>query len=67
MWEEKQLHGQQPLRVNNADAGQTKSQQWLHSSELKAETQGFIVATQDQIVLTRNYQVAVMENEADPR
>ena len=67
MWEEKQLHGQQPLRVNNADVGQTKSQQWLHSSELKAETQGFIVATQDQIVPTRNYQVAVMENEADPR
>ena len=67
MWEEKHLHGQQPLRVNNADVGQTKGQQWLDGSELKAKTQGFIAATQDQILLTRDYQVTVMENETDPR
>ena len=35
-WEEKLLHGQYPLRANNADADQKKTHQWLRSSGLKA-------------------------------
>ena len=66
-WEEKPLHDQYPLRVNNTDVDQKKTHQWLRSSGLKAETEGFIVAAQDQCLLTRNYQAKVIKNGADPR
>ena len=36
--------------------------QWL-----KAETEGVILAQQDQILSTRNYQTNKLKNEADPR
>ena len=52
--EEKPLHGQYPLRANNADVDKKKTHQWLHSSALKAETEGFILAAQDECLLTRN-------------
>ena len=62
-WEEKLLHRQYPLRANNADVDQKKICQWLRSSGLKAETELFILAAQDQ----RNYQAKVIKNGADPR
>ena len=66
-WEEKSLHGQYPLRTNNANVDQRKTHQWLRSSGLKTETEGFILAAQDQCLLTRNYQAKVRKNGADPR
>ena len=66
-WEEEPLHGQYPLRANNADVDQKKTHQWLCSSGLKAETERFILAAQDQCLLTRNYQAKVIKNGADPR
>ena len=59
-WEEKLLHRQYPLRANNTDVDQKKICQWLRNSRLKAETELFILAAQDQ----RNYQANVMK---DPR
>ena len=37
-WEEKPLHSQYPLPVNNADVDQKQTHQWLRSSGLKAKT-----------------------------
>ena len=66
-WEEKPFHGHYPLQANNADVDQKKPHQWLRSSELKSETEGFIVAAQHQSLLTKNYQAKLMKNRADPR
>ena len=66
-WAEKPLHRQYSLRSNNDDVDQKKTYQWLCSSGLKAETEGFILAAQDQSLITRNNQAKVMKNGADPR
>ena len=42
--------------------------QWLRSAGLiKTETEGFIVAAQDQSFFTRNFQANILYNGADPR
>ncbi|CAH3154922.1 unnamed protein product [Porites lobata] len=47
-WESKALHGKYPLRVIQADVDQDKTHRWLKAAGLKAETEGFIIAVQDQ-------------------
>ena len=65
-WEEKRLHGKYPERIKEADVDQDKTHQWLRSSGLKGETEGLIVAAQDQSLFTRNYQANIVKNGADP-
>jgi len=60
-WEEKPLHGK------NADVDELATHQWLRNSGLKEETEGFILAAQDQSLFTRNYQANVIHNGADPK
>ena len=52
-WREKQLHGGYPLRTDNADVDKATTHQWLSSSSLKGETEGFILAAQDKSISTR--------------
>ena len=47
-WESKALHGKYPLWVRQADVDQDKTHRWLKAAGLKAETEGFIIAVQDQ-------------------
>lgn len=65
-WSQKSLHGQYVLRCQNADVDQNATHQWLRSAGLKAETEGFIIAAQDQSLFTRNYQANILKNGADP-
>ena len=39
---------------------------WLKSSSLKTETEGFIIAAQDQSLKTKNYITNIMKVESDP-
>lgn len=66
-WQEKPLHGQFAARANNSDVDTEATHQWLRSSGLKAETEGFILAAQDQSLFTRNYQANILHNGADPK
>ena len=66
-WESKPLHGQYPKRSQQADVDKDKTHQWLRGTGLKAETEGFIMAAQDQSLFTRNYQSKIAKNGADPK
>ena len=46
--ESKALHGKYPQRVKQADVDHNKTHRWLKSAGLKEETDGFIIAAQDQ-------------------
>ena len=66
-WESKPLHGQYPKRSQQADVDKDKTHQWLRGTGLKAETEGFIMAAQDQSLFTRNYQSKIAKHWADPK
>ena len=66
-WSQKPLHGKYPLRCQQADVDQTATHQWLKRSGLKAETEGFILAAQDQSLFTRNYQANMLRNGASDK
>ena len=51
-WREKPLHGGYPLRTDSGDVDRTTTHQWFSSSSLKGETEGFILAAQDQSLAT---------------
>ena len=51
----------------NGDVGRTTTHQWLSSSTLKGETEGFILAAQDQSLATQMYQAKILKNGTDPR
>ena len=65
-WREKPLHGKYPLRIDHADVNKTTTHQWLSSSSLKGETEGFILAAQDQSISTCVYQTRILKNGPDP-
>ena len=66
-WTEKLFHGRYPLRTDNGDADRTTTHQWLSSSSLKVEREGFILVAQDQSVATGMYQAKTLKTGADPR
>ena len=59
--ESKALHGKYPQRVKQADVDQDKTHRWLRAAGLKAETEGFIIAAQDQSLSTRWYQHNILK------
>ena len=67
-WESKALHGKYLQRVKQADVDQDKTHRWLKAAGLKAETEGFIIATQDQSLPTRWYQHNILKKpDVDPK
>ena len=55
-WKDKPLHGKYLIRGSDPDVNFSLTHQWLASSGLKSETEGFIIAAQDHILPKRNFQ-----------
>ena len=67
VWKSKPIHDQYPLESQKADANLHDTHQWLRIAGLKSETEGFIVAAQDQSFFARNFQANIFHNGTDPR
>ena len=61
-WKSKPLHDQHSLRSQKVDVDIHDTHQYLRSAGLKAETERFIVAAQDQSHFTRNVQANILPN-----
>ena len=57
-WKDKALHGQYPKILEKPHLETITTNKWL-SSNLKGETEGLLVAAQDQAINTRNYQKVI--------
>ena len=55
-WKEKEMHGKYPKRLQDGDVDEEESNRWLKSAGLKSETEGLIVAAQDQALKTKYMQ-----------
>ena len=64
--EDKSIHGQYPKRVNEKDVDHQMTNQWLKSGGLKSETEGFIIAAQDQAIKTNCYRCNILNDGTDP-
>ena len=67
VWKSKPIHDQYPLESQKADANLHDTHQWLRIAGLKSETEGFIVAAQDQSFFAKNFQANIFHNGTDPR
>ena len=54
-WSQKALHGRHLYDLSQQYVDIEASNKWLTSADLFAETEGFLTAIQDQVILRRNY------------
>lgn len=54
-WKANRLHGRCPLPAQDSDTNKNLTHQCLNSTGLKPKTEGFILMSQDQKLLTRSY------------
>ena len=66
-WRYKPLHGKYLVLTSDPDVNSSLSHQWLALSYLESETEGFIIAVQDQSLITRSFQENILKNGADPK
>lgn len=59
-WAQKSLHGRHYHDLSQLNVDKVASNEWLRRGELFPETEGFMLAIQDQVIETRNYQKHIM-------
>ena len=63
-WKDKVLHGRYPKRTDELEAN---SWDWLKTGWMKKETEGMLMAAQDQALPTRYYKVRVMKEQGSSK
>ncbi|KAI5720807.1 hypothetical protein M8J77_011910 [Diaphorina citri] len=61
-WRSKPLHGRHPHDTDHTFVDKIASHAWLVNGELFPETEGFMVAIQDQVVNTKNYMKHIIKD-----
>lgn len=61
-WAQKQLHGKHLHVMEDQNIDKKNTYTWLQRGELHPETEGFIIAIQDQVILTKNYQKHILKD-----
>ena len=65
-WKNKVMHGKYPESLEKADVDRDQTNIWLKSSGLKPETEGVIIAAQDQCLPTRSYRFMIIKDGTNP-
>ena len=65
-WKNKALHGQYPKILEKPHVDTVTTNKWL-SSNLKVETEGLLVAAQDQAINTRDYQKVICGQQVESK
>ena len=60
------MYGKHPQSLEKADVDKASSNNWLRSSGLKPETEGLIIAAQDQCLPTRSYRSRIIKDGTNP-
>ena len=55
------MHGRHPYDLSPQYVDIEASNKWLTKADLFAETEGFLTAIQDQVILTRNYKKCILK------
>ena len=60
------MHRQYPKRIGEREVDQKMINQWLKTAWLKSETEGFIIAAQDQAIKTNYYGNNILKDGTHP-
>ncbi|KAL0883753.1 hypothetical protein ABMA27_015858 [Loxostege sticticalis] len=61
-WREKELHGRHPHDLDQVHIDPEASNKWLESGQLFPESEGFLIAIQDQVISTKNYRKYILKD-----
>lgn len=61
-WTQKSLHGRHRQDLCQPNVDKEASNAWLNRGELFPETEGFMLAIQDQVIETKNYRKHIIKN-----
>ncbi|CAH0721715.1 unnamed protein product, partial [Brenthis ino] len=64
-WKKKALHGKYPHQLEQTHIDKEASNTWLTKGNIFAETEGFFIAIQDQIIKTRNYSKYIIKESIE--
>lgn len=66
-WKKKEIHGRFPAIMNQPGIYYPETMSWLLTSNIFAETEGFMFAIQDGIIATRNYRRYILKEQIDDK
>lgn len=64
-WKGKALHGKYPHQLEQDHIDRTASCTWLTKGNIFGETEGFLIAIQDQVIKTRNYSKYILKESLE--